>query len=575
MRTHNNTRRGSAMIISILALVILAAIAASIGQMGGRQGLITDNQEDLMRARLAAESGVEFALLQMRSFVAPGGRNGIANILEPLSIHFCELYGYENVDDPDSDLGCNGHHEHGKGHLKGKGHLLGRCSRCRVGGGNPVIWDCQDQDFWHEGDTLRIEPRVVSDISEFELLFEVSDTTIVEGVRYASQVQITATGYCGELTQVISMTYDIVKRTDLTHYGAYSSLRLVARGNAQINGPIRSDWGRMLIDRDGEDNDVWNASTRPLDVSLSGDGYISGDLETSLSEDEFRGRMRDGDDDFVHGIRHDDNDVEQDMRGRVRYESDEAPLVTYEDFDTSELKAMTSASNLPDRDDFGDIGAYGIKGNHYQNKNLHNIRLTKGTHARFENCTFTGIVYIEVDEDENTPTKSGQNSVVFDNCTFKGPVITGVPKRMDWRYNCMQFTGDTVFDGDEIEQALGGVTLMAPNYNVNIGGAEGGGDNNSELRGMVIGGCVDLYGTLDIHGTVVSMAEVVRDGEIWVSPGGNENWVKSSGVCGANVGNLDGSGGVTITPNPSLDLPLGMRMNYRLAPASSSYREGP
>jgi hypothetical protein len=540
---HTTRRRGSVLILSILTLLVLTAVAAGIGQLGIRQRQVNDNHLQVTDARLAAESGVEWALAHMKTFRSPGTYQTIDNILPPLAEHFARAYGYEQPGYPETQTDC------------------------------PVLFDCQDVNQWHEGDTVRIAPQRYSEATEanFAVVLEVAQTKIEDGVRCPTMVAVTSTGDAQGLTREIRLLFSV--QEDIKRYGVYSSCRVIARGTAEVYGPVRSNWVRRL--RWNERKQEWarNHSTFPLDVKLSGDGIITGELETPLSSREFTGNDNPNDKSFINGIQHHNSDLEEEMRSRIGYNARQETWMTADAFDTGVYRDMTAPENLPEADDTGLIGVYNIRGSRWEGKEMENICVPKGTHAKFTNCTFRGVTYIEVDEDETDPTLEGQNSVVFENCTFEGPVITGKPHRMDWRYNCMQFVGDTVFKGDAIESVMEGVTLMAPNYNVNIGGSEGGGDNNSQLRGMVVGGCVDLYGTLDIHGTVISMVEVVRDDEIFVAPGGDDRWLCSSNVCGANVGNVNGSGKVVIRPNPDLKTPIGMVKTYVLDPAPGTYSE--
>jgi hypothetical protein len=126
-----------------------------------------------------------------------------------------------------------------------------------------------------------------------------------------------------------------------------------------------------------------------------------------------------------------------------------------------------------------------------------------------------------------------------------------------------------------IQEALGGVTLMAPNYNVNIGGSEGGGGGSeSTVVGLVVGGCVDMYNTLKVNGTVISMAHLVQDDQINVAPGGGDSWLAGSGVCGSNLGNLNGSGNdIDIWPDPDNVMPLGIKRSYLISPKLTTYAE--
>jgi hypothetical protein len=365
-------------------------------------------------------------------------------------------------------------------------------------------------------------------------------------------------------------------------YGVVSSLRIIARGNVKVHGSVASSWGRQLK------SDVRNNSTYPLDIDITSEGFITGSLATALDEPNFSGDPDRGDTDFHNGIHFADPNVN--VEAKMAYECDPAMGLDIDDFDTTPLKNMTDSNNVPTADETNvGIGVYNINGKKWVDYNgelepndpdyrpkLNNIRIAQGTNCRFENCTFTGITYFEVNETTDSPSSSNQNSVVFKDCRFEGPVITGVPKRMNWKWNCMQFIGATEFDHSAIQSALGGVTLMAPNYNVNIGGSESGGGGadtgDSDVCGLVLGGCVDLYNKLSIRGTVISMCQVVKDDEINVDNTDSDSWLASSSVCGANTGNLSGDDtDIEITPDPDNVIPLGIKKHYKFELNPDSY----
>jgi hypothetical protein len=271
------------------------------------------------------------------------------------------------------------------------------------------------------------------------------------------------------------------------------------------------------------------------------------------------------------------------MRGRVKYDQPAVMDLDAEDFNTQPLKDQCSTANLPAADASGvSLGMWNLSGKKWENWNgengkekLNNIVVPKGTNPYFKNCTFTGITYIEVDEDTESPTNSNQNGVVFEDCTFEGPVITGVPKQMRWDYNSMEYRGKTTFNNTAIQAALGGVTLMAPNYNVNIGGSEdtgGGGTGDSAVCGLVVGGVVDVYDKISVKGTVVSMADVVYQGEPIMNK--SWGWVTGTDVCGSNLGNVDGSSEIVdIWPDPDNVMPLGMLKRYVVEIDSGSFTD--
>ncbi len=428
-------------------------------------------------------------------------------------------------------------------------------------------------------------------------------------------LDLAVTGKSGNLQRELGMTYKVQVNKKILKFAMSSSVRLVARGNVRVHGPIASSWRRYP--KDG----VRNHRINPLDVQLGDKGFINGHLATVLSKDEFTG-TESGDRDFHEGITWDDDvfddpnyagpafsdkydpnggirmndpnysgpiftcdnaadDPDKALRSQIEYDvPEEAMVLDTSDFDMAPLAAQaTGILGLPDSGNSTWVNRNGEDGNAAA---FSNVKIPKGTNPTFENCTFEGITFIEVDEDTDNPSSSNQNRVTFNNCTFKGPIITGCPKEMNWNHNRMDFQGDTTFDNAEIEAALGGVTLMAPNYNVNIGDTMGTNmDSDSVITGLVLGGVVDLRDKVYVHGTVVSMARMVQD-DGSVIMGKSDSWLGTGSVCDSNLGNLSGGcegGGdesnndIDIVPNPDNVMPIGIKKKYNVVPVRTTYYE--
>ncbi len=530
----DNKNQGLVLLTTLLLLVLLTAFSVASVSIGGMAFARSDNHRQAMAARLAAESGMAFGMALLSDFQTSPTKKAMTDILEPIRVHLTSK-------------------------LTGNAVAIEKANPSKPGDIDKVI----------------VYPRNLPDSLQFRVEITVAKWKDIGADIVPDQVKLCSIGVNGQITRTCQMNLRVVPNNPL-EYGVVSSLRTIVRGNTIIEGPIMSTWGRQLS------KDIRNKSTYPLDIKLKEDGRIDGYLGTVLSMEDFIGDEDLGDTDFHEGLRHEDSTI--DMESKIEYDTPEIDTLPKDMFDTSDYKDMTSTANLPSPDETDiDIGVYNIKGSKWEGYDgstaerpaMENIYLPKGTNARFKNCTFKGIVYIEVDEKTNNPSAANQNSVIFENCTFEGPVITGVPKKMDWQYNCMQFVGDTVFKKEAIAATQKGVTLLAPNYNVNIGGSEGGGGTgDSELVGMVVGGCVDLYNDLTIRGTVVSMAEVLdKNGNLNVSPGGTDEWVASDGVCGANVSNLNGTGKSHIIPDPENVVPLGVKRRYGLVSVPDTYVE--
>jgi hypothetical protein len=433
-------------------------------------------------------------------------------------------------------------------------------------------------------------PSIVGTGANQELL--VSSVSLEDGRSFDLKITPTAfnsdnvptslcllvTGRYGATERKVASEFTINPSKDLLHYGFASSVRMILRGNVRVHGPIAAGWSRWPYEGKR------NKNTYPLDIRLGSQGLVEGKLNTIDSFSDFTGDSSEGDSNFHYGINGDNPDCNSGyMRGRVKYDQPAVMDLDAEDFNTQPLKDQCSTANLPAADASGvSLGMWNLSGKKWENWNgengkekLNNIVVPKGTNPYFKNCTFTGITYIEVDEDTESPTSSNQNGVVFEDCTFEGPVITGVPKQMRWDYNSMEYRGKTTFNNTAIQAALGGVTLMAPNYNVNIGGSEdtgGGGTGDSAVCGLVVGGVVDVYDKISVKGTVVSMADVVYQGEPIMNK--SWGWVTGTDVCGSNLGNVDGSSEIVdIWPDPDNVMPLGMLKRYVVEIDSGSFTD--
>jgi hypothetical protein len=427
-------------------------------------------------------------------------------------------------------------------------------------------------------------------------------------------LDLAVTGKSGSLQRELGMTYKVQVNKTLLEFAMSSSVRLVARGNVRVHGPVASAWGR------NPKPGVRNHKTYPLNIDLGENGFIRGQLATTLSKEDFTGTDS-KDVDFHDGIKWEDDvfsdpnydgpafrdkydpnggirmndptytgpifdcdnaasNPDKALRSQIEYNvPDEAMTLDPDDFDMAPLRAKATGV-LPAADQGNKwINHDGTDGNHPA---FNNVKIPKGTNPTFENCTFKGITFIEVDEETDKPKNSNQNSVTFKNCTFEGPIITGCPKTLDWNKNRMDFEGNTTFKSEMIEQALGGVTLMAPNYNVNIGDCRGSSmDSDSEITGLILGGVVDLRDKVYVHGTVVSMAKMVdSDGNIIMNQ--SASWLKGGSVSDSNIGNLHGGsegGGdesnndIDIIPNPDNVIPTGIKKKYTVVPVRTTYYE--
>lgn len=529
-RVSNRKRRGAALLMAICVLGVITSLALALVWLGQTQLETSSDFRDITRAREAADSGLQYFVLLMSD---------------------CQSEGMDVDEFPDMFQVI---HDHLTDKLDAATVTIEGTGASRRLAVSSLAFDA--------GRTVSIELTATA----------VNSDDVPIGFR------LLAAGECNGTTRKVESLFDVEPDESLLHYAFASSVRMILRGNVRVHGPIAAGWRREPFPGQR------NHATYPLDVDLGPEGLIEGKLATVDSHPDFEGDPGKGDKDFHNGIRGSNPNCNSAyMRGRVKYDQPPVMDLDPEDFNTQPLKDMTSSANLPAADATDvKLDMWNLKGKQWENWNgeggkakLNNIMVPKGTNPYFKNCTFTGITYIEVDEDTEKPKSSNQNGVVFEDCTFEGPVITGVPKQMRWDYNSMEYRGNTTFKNSMIQAALGGVTLMAPNYNVNIGGSEdvgGGGTGDSAVCGLVVGGVVDIYDRIAIKGTVVSMADVVYKGTPIMGKGWN--WVKGNDVCGSNLGNVDGSSEIVdIWPDPDNVMPLGILKRYKVKIRSGTFSD--
>ena len=227
-----------------------------------------------------------------------------------------------------------------------------------------------------------------------------------------------------------------------------------------------------------------------------------------------------------------------------------------------------------------------------------NCIIEKGLNAVFDGCTFEGVTFVDVQRNITSPAgavtynkdeamtwskrmKSGAtfststsltkansygfeegNNIRFNDCTFKGPLVSPYTTAYSHFTNSWEFTGATTFD-NSVDQTA---TIVAPQTNIEMGSFTTSG-KPSKLVGVVVAGNIDIRGTTTIDGSIV----VTGDGA------GNT----TLGYFGNNDGETDptampegGYGRIVLRYNPYRTMPDGINTAVDLAPFIASYREG-
>jgi hypothetical protein len=200
----------------------------------------------------------------------------------------------------------------------------------------------------------------------------------------------------------------------------------------------------------------------------------------------------------------------------------------------------------------------------YHDQTFTNALLPVNRHALFRNCTFEGVLY--ADCSKTSTSKSYTNNIRFENCTFNGTIITNVPQSLNWKNNCLYFTGEATFDNNS---GLDEATILAPNFNVNLGNTNPEASDNNVLTGAIVGGIVDVRGNAQIYGTIISMCDTTA----WSS-----GYVTNIGATlddgGSETTELGDIGVISITPEEDKMLPSGITSPIIIKPMQETYCEG-
>ncbi len=401
-------------------------------------------------------------------------------------------------------------------------------------------------------------------------------------------IKLQATGTDGPASRTVGMDMAVTKDGQVLNYAVASQCRVWITGDSTIHGNLYSSWkyqnvspfnitsdskvdgtiGTILTNVNPSTGkagpDLYAGSTKmPYHLeTLDSQGnpeYNAAGQKIYSSSDQIQGQY----DDIQYNINYGDKAANM-------------PGLKLSDYDTSSYKAQTttiSSSNytsttteyMPHAD-----GNYnqpapdgGLKLTRYvcQNKTLTNAMVAANKNALFQNCTFNGVLYVDGGRSGST------NNVRFDGCQFNGPIITAPSTDTSsgwWQRNQLYFTGTATFNNQTTVPA----TIMAPNFNVDIGNTDPTKRDDNILTGAIIGGIVDVRGNAQIYGTIISMFDTSSYPSGYVS-----NIGATLGDGGSETTDPGDVGTITITPDPSKMLPSGITTPIVIKPNQQTYAE--
>jgi hypothetical protein len=389
----------------------------------------------------------------------------------------------------------------------------------------------------------------------------------------------------GSITKKATVGTNIERNGDVLNYAIASRGRMWLTGDSTVHGNIYSSWKYQNISP----------------FNITSDSTVEGTISTILSN--IKPATGEKGPDLYAGTTKMPYDLETlDVNGKPVYDeqgnkvispTDEIqgqceginygvnavnmPGMKISDYDTSQYKSQATTTptyNSKTATEYfphaaGNYsqpsGSGSLKLTRYvcTGKTLTNTKVAASKNALFKNCTFDGILYIDCGATGGT-----YNNVRFENCVFNGPIITNTPNYSDstnwWMKNCLYFTGEETFQNETDIPA----TILAPNFNVNLGNTNPNSGENNVLTGAIVGGIVDIRGNAEIYGTVISMYD---------TSGYSSGYVSNIGATlgdGGSETTVPGDVGViNITPDPDKLLPSGITTPIVIKPSQNTYSE--
>jgi hypothetical protein len=550
--------RGSVLIISMIFILVFSALAVSMAAISGNNLQLADNQYKVNSALSAAQSGLECCKYFITTVALPTtNKNEITQTdAEQVWNLLCNKLGSTLLD------------------------------------GKTVPSASSFSDSTGSGYQIITQPLNYSSDTNFTLRF----------YRYTNDpntIKIQSIGSCGQTVQYVNMDMKIAKENKVMEYAIATQCRVWMTGDSTIYGNIYSSWkyknlSPFNITSNSKVMGTINtilSNINPYSGSTGPDLYAGTskmpyDLETldSSGNPEY--------DSAGNKIISLSDEIQGYCKG-INYNIDygdkavDIPGLKLSDYDTSMYKSQTTAP--ADNTVYNYSGGSPVKVTEYfphavdssgnplynqasssgslklyryvcQNKTLTNLQVKPGRNALFKNCTFEGILYVD--------NSTSANDIRFENCTFNGPIVTTPSTDTSsgwWQRNQLYFTGTETFQNQTSVPA----TILAPNFNVNLGNTDPTDSDNNVLTGAIVGGLVDVRGNAQIYGTIISMFDTSSYSSGYVS-----NIGATTDDGGSETTMLGDAGVITITPNPNQMLPSGIKTPIVIKMNQETYSEG-
>lgn len=520
-------RRGAALIISMIFILVFSALAVSMASLSGVNLQIADNQHKVNSALSAAESALE-----------------------------CGKYIVANTPLPSTAI-----------------NIVTEAQADQVWS---LLCDQVQAQPWVAGQATSTANEIITPAANFGAANTSFRVRFCRDSTYT--IRLEGVGTDGQVQRQVSISMTITKDNEVLNYAIASRGRMWLTGDTTIRGDIFSSWDRPEISPYNMTSDSAVLGTINTVLTLEQIEAQTYQLET-LNED---GYPIDANGDPL-GANYEDRhyspgDEVQAYHEGINYGQpyEDMPGMDISDYNTDSYNSsLTDIPPCPTAERVieyfphapGDYnqpksGSRQLNRHVYEDQTFSNVRLPDNRNALFRNCTFEDILYVDCYKSSST----GYNNVRFENCTFNGVIVTDVPQIFKWQNNCLYFTGEATFNNTSGVQEA---TILAPHFNVNLGNTNPEQSDNNVLTGAIVGGIVDVRGNAQIYGTIISMCDTTQ----W-SSGYVTNIGATLGDGGSETTELGDIGVISITPEEDKMLPSGITSPIVIKPMQETYSEG-
>lgn len=557
--------RGVALVISMIFVVIFAALAVSLATLSGTNVQIAGNQHKVNSAFAAAQSGLECA-------------KRIAVTAENLGSTY-----YENLTEAQANAAW-----------------LAFCDHVEA--------------TMLDGKSLAV--KTTEEVITQPFNFDSTDTAF--RIRFYRPdpftIKVESTGASGQITRKISVNMSIQREARVLQYAIASRGRIWVVGDSTIYGDIFSTWNlsNSELAEIAANPSLLGTKSAPYiaPLELAADSEVLGEISTCWSKEQIEERSWQLEtldeygnpiyDEYGNKVIGEDDAIQGSCEG-INYGEppEDIPGMDISDYDTSiyeeytyygnggngDIPAPSSQQYYGSDEDLAtlpatcgekwryecfphDAGNYTtgssntLKRYIYKDQTFDDVTLPSNKNALFINCTFNDVLYIDCGQ---TSTYYGSNNVRFDNCTFNGTIVSNTPQYFNWQKNCLYFTGSATFQNETDTDA----TILAPHFNVNLGNTNPVSGDENVLTGAIVGGIVDVRGNAEVFGTIISMADTSSYTSGYVT---NIGATLDDG--GSETTQPGDVGTIEITPDLENSLPDGIISPIVVKPLQDTYSEG-